>query len=277
MNPQRLNLHYRIKWQGRWHVGNGYQSAAVDRLQRRARLPFQHESDMTYNQSAEVGKPAQQRSLVPVVPGSQIKGVLRHHCERLAIALGLRVVDPHAGTEAGDRSLVANFRSLANSDLLIDRLFGSRYQGECLFVTNALPVPAALERHPPTVAVRTAIDRVTGTARDQHLFATELIEQNVCLHGDIRARHPRSVLTQDEDGEGFPFEYALLVAGLLSLESLGGDRSMGLGRCEISLKPSSLRWNGKAISLDDALKSFEEVEWADMLELLRESSEDQTS
>lgn len=270
MKPQRLDLHYRIKWQGRWHVGSGHQSAAVDRRQRLARLPLQSESDRVRHQLAAVGKSAQQ---CPIVPGSQIKGVLRHHCERLAIALGLPAVDPHAGTEVGDRGLVANFRSLAKSDLLIDRLFGSRFQGECLFVTNALPMPLTPST-PATVATRTAIDRVTGTVQEQHLFTTELIEKDVCLHGSIRARHPGDVLTQDE--AGFPYEYALLVAGLLSLESLGGDRSVGLGRCEICLKPDSLHWNGKAIALDDALESFEDDEWADMLGLLRESPEDQT-
>lgn len=272
MKPQRLDLYYLIKWQGRWHVGSGYQSAAIDRLQRRTRLPFRSESHSVADQSAAVGKLAQLR---PFVPGSQIKGVLRHHCERLAIALDLDVVDPHAGSETGDRSLVANFRALAKSDLLIDRLFGNRYQGECLFVTNAIPTPSTPERHSPTVAARTAIDRVTGTVREQHLFTTELIEKDVCLHGSIRARHPGNVLTQYEGG--FPYEYALLVAGLLSLESLGGDRSVGLGRCEISLKPNSLRWNGKVVSLNDALQSFEEDEWAEMLGLVRESTEDQTS
>ncbi len=274
MKPQRLDLHYIIKWQGRWHVGSGHQSAAVDNLQRLARLPFQRESNRAYNKSA-AEQSVQQRHFVPVVPGSQIKGVLRHHCERLAIALGLSAVDPHAGTEVGDRRLVTNFRSLAKSDLLVDRLFGSRYQGECLFVTNAMPTSSTRDRQPPTVSARTSIDRVTGTVREQHLFTTELIEKDVCLHGEIRARHPGDVLTQYENG--FPYEYALLIAGLLSLESLGGDRSVGLGRCEIGLKPDSLHWNGKTISLEEALQSFEEDEWADMVELLREPPEDQIS
>ena len=133
MTPQRLDIGYRIAWKGRWHVGSGYGSAAVDRLQQRlggAGAPF--------------------------VPGSQVKGVLRHQCERLALALGLEAVDPHAGAGEGDRSLVEHFRPLAKSKLLIDRLFGSRYQGECVFVTNA--VPSKAEKGTPAVAARTAID-----------------------------------------------------------------------------------------------------------------------
>ena len=244
MNPQRLDLSYRIAWQGRWHVGSGYQSAAADRHQRRW------------------GGDGQ-----PFVPGSQIKGVLRHQCERLAAALNLGTVDPHAGTEERDRRLTEHFQPLAKSCLLIDRLFGTRYQGECLFVTNAVPVDS--NRCSATaVEARTAIDRVTGTARERHLFTTELVDGEVDLRGQIRARHPAGVLTQDDDD--LPYEYALLVAGVLSLDTLGGDKSVGLGRCNMSIEPESLRWNGREETLPSALKSFEEPDWADMIDLLRE-------
>ena len=151
--------------------------------------------------------------------------------------------------------------------LLIDRLFGTRYQGECLFVTNAVPVDS--NRCSATaVEARTAIDRVTGTARERHLFTTELVDGEVDLRGQIRARHPAGVLTQDDDD--LPYEYALLVAGVLSLDTLGGDKSVGLGRCNMSIEPESLRWNGREETLPSALKSFEEPDWADMIDLLRE-------
>ena len=244
MKPQRLDIGYRIAWNGRWHVGSGYGSAAVDRLQQRlggAGAPF--------------------------VPGSQVKGVLRHQCERLALALGLEAVDPHAGAGEGDRSLVEHFRPLAKSKLLIDRLFGSRYQGECVFVTNAVPSKGGEENAAkPAVAARTAIDRVTGTVMERHLFTTDLVEADIDLQGAIRARHPGGVLTQED--EGLPYEYALLVAGLLSLDTLGADKSTGLGRCDVRIE--SLRWNGENMSPEAALTSFEELEWADMIEMLRE-------
>lgn len=252
MKPQHLDLRYEIAWDGRWHVGSGRQSAAADRLQRRWEC--------------------QGRDGAPFVPGSQIKGVLRHHCERLAVTLGLEVVDPHSGAESGDRGLVTHFRPLAKSDLLIDRLFGNRYQGECLFVTNALPATST-SVNPTTVAARTAIDRVTGTVREQHLFTTEMVEKGISLQGGIHARHPGGVLTQDNDG--FPFEYALLAAGLLSMETLGGGRSVGLGRCEVSIVPDSFRWNDQVIQLDDALRSFEDRDWGEMLNLWREHLGDQ--
>ena len=242
MKPQRLDLCYHIVWQGRWHVGSGYQSAVADRLVQRL------------------------LDGAPFVPGSQIKGVLRHQCERLTLALGLKAVNPHTGIEKDEHSLIEYFKPLKKSDLMVDRLFGSRYQGECLFVTNAVPVSS--EESMSSVQARTAIDRVTKTVMEHHLFTTELTEGDINLRGEIRARHPAGVLTQEEGG--FPYEYALLVAGLLSLEALGGDKSVGLGRCEVHLETESLRWNGQHIPLDEVLQGFREEEWGEWVNTLRE-------
>lgn len=256
MKPQRLDLKYEIVWQGRWHVGSGYQSAATNRL-----LQRMGGVDGT-----------------PFVPGSQIKGVLRHQCERFALALGLEAINPHAGIEKDDQKLVRHFKPLAESSLVVDRLFGNRYQGECLFVTNAKPVPSGEKDEKTATAVqpRTALDRVTGTVMEQHLFTTEFAEGGANLQGTLRARHPAGVLTQEYDG--FPYEYALLLAALMSLDTLGGDKSVGLGRCEILLKEDTLCWNSKRISSDNIFQSFKDLrkdlrnDWREMLEILREES-----
>ena len=243
MNPQRLDIDYDIVWHGRWHTGSGYSSVAVDRLQHR-----------------DWGG-------APVIPGSLIKGVLRHHCERLVRAFGLPTVDPHSGAEPGDRELIRHFRPLHQSEVLVDRLFGTRYQGECLFMTNAVP-STRVRKHETQVAARTSIDRVTGTVMDAHLFTTEVVEGEAYLSGKIRARHPARVLTQDEDG--FPFEYSLLVAALLSIDAIGGDKSAGLGRCVVRIEGGSLGWNGETISVEKALESLQETEWADLVCIVRE-------
>ena len=234
MKPQRLDLCYEIVWNGRWHIGSGYQSAVADRLLRRM--------------GGVKGD--------PFVPGSQLKGVLRYQCERLALALRLKAINPHAVTREDKQNLLAHFTPLVNSELIVDRLFGSRYQGECLFVTNAMPVSSDGEKT-TSVQTRTAMDRATGTVMEQHLFTTELVETEINLHGKIRGRHPAGVLTQDEDG--FPYEYALLLSALLLLDSLGGDKSVGLGRCNIKIGEESLRWNGCQISLDNALQGFQDA------------------
>ena len=231
MKPQRLDLCYEIVWKGRWHIGSGYQSAVADRLLRRM--------------GGVKG--------YPFVPGSQLKGVLRSQCEQLALALDLEAINPHAVTRDDEQNLLAHFTPLANSKLIVDRLFGNRYQGECLFVTNAMPNPSDEEKT-TSVQTRTTLDRVTGTVMEQHLFTTEFVGREIILRGKIRGRHPAGVLTQYDDD--FPYEYALLVAGILSLETIGSDKSAGLGRCKVKLEEETLHWNGNPIKQDDALQSF---------------------
>ena len=71
---------------------------------------------------------------------------------------------------------------------------------------------------------------------------------------------------------GFPYEYSLLIASLLSLDALGGDKSVGLGRCRIDLEEESLRWNDESISKEDALQSFEDEDWKEWVGILREEA-----
>lgn len=253
MKPQRLDLNYHIDWQSNWHVGSGYASAAADRLVRRL--------------GGARG--------AAFVPGSLVKGVLRHHCERLALALGLDAVAPHATSIEQNERLVKHFKPLDRSALMVDRLFGTRCQGECLFVDNAIPVMDVTAGEPDwhradsALRTRTAMDRVTGTVMERHLFTTETAGTGMHLAGRLRGRHPAGVLTQDD--ESFPFEYALLLAALLGLDTLGSDKSAGLGRCRVTIPEGTVRWNGHECEVAEALSGFRDLgeEWTGYVELLR--------
>jgi len=87
------------------------------------------------------------------------------------------------------------------------------------------------------------------------------------------------VLTQYDNG--FPYEYALLLSVLPLLDSLGGDKSVGLGRCDIKIREESLHWNGCHISLDNALQDFQEAikEWEgeELIEWINDLRKEQTS
>lgn len=249
--PQRLNIDYRLVWEGDWHAGSGAGSASVDRLVRRL-PPTVHDTD---------------RKGQPFLPGSQLKGVLRHHCERLAALFGCAVVAPHQVGSAPPTELLQGFRPLQRSGLVIDRLFGSRYQGDCLFVDDAVP-ESSTQAWAAREQGRTSMDRLAHTARERTLFVSEVVSGNEqALQGTIRARHPASVLSC-YDG-GFPLEYALLLAGLRTLDSLGSNRSSGLGRCRIDIRDDVVRWNSRSLTVKDALQCFEEG-WELMLELARE-------
>ena len=251
----RLYIEYTITWQSPWHVGSGFGSATVDRLVRR--------------RAGATGR--------PFVPGSQIRGVLRHVCEQLAAALGVPTVPPHALDADSTAQLVRHFGPLARSELAIDRLFGSRYEGGYLFVSDATPhehstsgAPSALRGPADTeVRMQTAIDRATGTVLEQRLFSLELAQPHVNLAGRIRGRHPWALLTVSD---GFPLEYALLVAALPLIPALGGNKSAGLGRCQIAIE--RIEYNGQRREVKSCLQSFEEYaqdeDWALWLTMLRE-------
>jgi CRISPR/Cas system CSM-associated protein Csm3 (group 7 of RAMP superfamily) len=248
---QRLDIAFTITWEAGWHVGSGQGTVAVDRLVRRRACG-----------------PRGKR--VPFVPGSQIKGVLRHNCERIAALLGAEVVSPHVVDGPAD-DLLQNFRPLSQSNLLIDRLFGSRYQGDCLFVEDA--IPATPVEQPLQIHSRTSIDRVSGTARENTLFVSEVAPaRGPNLTSRVQARHPVGALTQFDD-DTFPYEYSLLLAGLLTLEMLGGDKSAGLGKCRVTIQGDnggSVRWNDRNYPLAEALNSFtdfneHDYEWLEWL------------
>ncbi len=196
---------------------------------------------------------------------------LRHQCERFACALGLEATNPHVGIKEDNKKLVTHFKPLVESSLVVDRLFGSRYQGECLFVTNAEPVSSEEKQLLPFNLGQPwiALQGQSWNSTCSQLNSRRVVRT---FKGSIRARHPAGVLTQE--GNGFPYEYALLLAALLSLDTLGGDKSVGLGRCEIRLKEETLCWNSQCISSDEAFQSFkdEPEEWGSLLEMLREVS-----
>jgi hypothetical protein len=120
------------------------------------------------------------------------------------------------------------------------------------------------------VTTRVTIDRLTGTAREQRLFTSEAAPRQLTgrLGGRLRARHPAGVLTQDDDG--FPYEYSLLVAALCGLDALGGEKGTGRGSCRVEIPDGGLRWNGRGITIQAAEKAFDEPDWGEMMQLLRE-------
>jgi hypothetical protein len=179
-------------------------------------------------------------------------------------------VSPHlVGLQPPDE-LLEGFGPLAECKLLIDRLFGSRYQGDVLFVEDAVPEDDS--RRETRLHARTCIDRLSGTARDRTLFVSEVAQrEGPALCSRLRARHPAGVLTHEPGG--FPHEYALLLTALCGLDALGGDRTAGLGRCRVAIDGEAVRWNEEqTFPLREALKSLEDKDWLEMLQLVREAS-----
>lgn len=228
-----LTVLYELEPKSRWHVGSGLGRGLVDRT-----VQMRKHRD------------ARGLAIVPVIPGSTIKGNLRHRCEQLAAAFGLAWQDPHLASGAA----VAGFHSLRQSSLIVDRLFGTRYQGSCLFVSDCLWTEGYYGPAHVQPMTRVSLDRGTGTAREARLFTADYLEPASCLQGRIEALHG--------DGEAkllgtFPFEYALLLAGLVTLDRIGGHRTTGMGK--VTTRITSVTYNSTRV---------QDTAWADCLELL---------
>ena len=209
----KIHICLTIRCASKWHAGSGEGSLVIDRL---------------------VRKNARNN---PYIPGSTLKGVVRENCEKLSRTLNFPdPSDPHNT----DLTVRDNFHPLNKLDLPVDRLFGNKYEGGCLFFRDARP-KEELPYHFLKEQSRICRFRMLGTARDQHLFSSEYAVP-VDLRTEIDGYHD-DLDCFDESSP--PYAYCLLIAGIMMLERIGGDKSTGSGKVEVLL--DSIEYNGKSI------------------------------
>lgn len=191
-----------------------------------------------------------------VIPASQLKGRLRHECEKIVRALQWPVCEsPVAQTMCPQRAgLESNFQIDPHYDIgnlnrvdgttrhhcLICQLFGnpalpSRLQFSDLTCTQS---PAAT---PEVLRPGVTINRRRRTAEDQKLYFLETSPANAALEfeGEITLAP-----------ETPSFAQALILAGLQHVHALGGSKSTGLGW---------LRWQSSSfenIEIDESVWQF---------------------
>jgi len=204
-----MSLEIRVAFTSDWHIGTGAGGdEGADRAVVRDRHGF------------------------PYVPAKSLTGVLRDAAETIATALG----DGWPGW--------------------VELLFGSQPTEESGAVTRA-PQPAAVSIRAahvsPTLAATfttaeqrarlthvkasVSIDPTTGTARDRQLSFTEMARP-VSLYGSV---------TIDLDEPSRSTALALLVASCRYVESIGGKRRKGAGRCVVEISD-----NGQPVVVDFA-------------------------
>lgn len=152
-----------------------------------------------------------------VLPGSHLKGRLRHACEVVAKAEGLPVCDsPRAAT------MCPQLARITNPPCPICTLFGSPAWPSPLQFADLI-----YEQPIETPAIRpgASINRRRRTVEEQRLFFTETSPPGapVYFHCD-QAIH--GWLPDDQRAEA---QTRLLLAGLALIQSWGGGKSRGLG------------------------------------------------
>lgn len=166
-----------------------------------------------------------------VIPASQLKGRLRHECEKLTRALQLPTCEsPVAATMCPQRAgLTENFHhseyaiggstETPRHHCYICQIFGNpALPSKVLF--NDLICTEQPENIPEVLRPGVTINRRRRTAEEKKLYFLETSPANaqLCFTGEILLQ-PGSP----------PFTKALLLAGLQHIHALGGSKSSGLG------------------------------------------------
>jgi CRISPR/Cas system CSM-associated protein Csm3 (group 7 of RAMP superfamily) len=152
-----------------------------------------------------------------IIPGSHLKGRLRHECEKIA-----RSLDWEVSRSPNPRNMVENYLIPQQNDpsphCIISSIFGDASLPSCLLIDDLIceTSPADL---PEVIRPGVTINRRRRTAEDQKLYYLETSPPNIQLKftGEIHLIDPPEYAT------------ALICAGLRHIHALGGSKSAGLG------------------------------------------------
>jgi CRISPR/Cas system CSM-associated protein Csm3 (group 7 of RAMP superfamily) len=153
-----------------------------------------------------------------IIPGSHLKGRLRHECEKIARGLGWHVSrSPNPRNMVGDYKVPNKIE--CSKHCIISSIFGDASQPSCLLVDDL--VCEISFKGLPTEVLRpgVTINRRRRTAENKKLFFLETSPPNIQLEftGNIHLIDPPQ------------YAMALICAGLRHIHALGGSKSAGLG------------------------------------------------
>lgn len=185
-----------------------------------------------------------------VIPASQLKGRLRHECEKLVRALGWPVCEsPVAQKMCPQRAGLseAEENEFHRSSYQLRPGPGQShgdYQHHCLicqlFGNPSLPARLQFsdlvctepeESIPEVLRPGVSINRRRRTAEEQKLYFVETSPANAGLRfeGALQLQPPWVSTNETPNETPVPFEKALILAGLKHICALGGGKSAGLG------------------------------------------------
>jgi len=163
---------------------------------------------------------------VPYIPGSSIKGVLRHEAERYARSIGEYVCDIlHPKKENGElfRKDRAEKEGKEYIPCIICRIFGGPTVASHVYVYDAYPVEGSYSLG---VVRRVSISRVTGAQMPGRLFDVEFINPDSIFKGRIDVENIDILSNDDKRAEIFNHAFKMLCKGMVPI---GGMKSVGMG------------------------------------------------
>ncbi len=227
-----------------------------------------------------------------IVPGTTIKGVVRERCEQLGKLFNLHVVEPH---DTQTDALRIHEARIGDPDI-ITRIFGSRFRAGQLFFDDAALTRAPFtpedtsetdeynetdESNPAVeyidrsyfdgyderdrgkyklrqVETRTqvSLSRLTRTSKSGQLYTSEYgirqLRFDGRIYGYLRGFRPDAM-------ERGTYSLLLLVAGLRSIDRMGGQKSTGAGQVQIEIP--QLLIEGQRVKIRSFLENLPEIEY----------------
>jgi CRISPR/Cas system CSM-associated protein Csm3 (group 7 of RAMP superfamily) len=156
-----------------------------------------------------------------IIPGSHLKGRLRHECEKLARSLGVDVSEsPNPGLMMQLESPEMVEASNYVPKCLISRVFGNPKYPARLLVDDLICAATRVKLPPEVIRPGVTINRRRGTAENEKLYFLETSPPHLGLSftGQMHLIPPVEAYT-----------LPLLAAGLKHIQALGGSKSAGLG------------------------------------------------
>jgi CRISPR/Cas system CSM-associated protein Csm3 (group 7 of RAMP superfamily) len=207
-----VQIDYEIQFAAPFHFGTGITAGSIDRT-------------VIRNAGGDL-----------YVPASTFKGVLREHCEQLCrfYLPNIQISSPH--------DTYATLAQFGKAPTPINRIFGSSlHSGGLRFNDAKLQDEARISYGAiqTSIATQVRIDRLTRTAANEALYTSEFGTRYLVFEGTIKGPldcipiDELAVTAQGQEPNVLAPTYSLLIllAGLLMVERLGGNRSTGKGQC----------------------------------------------
>lgn len=160
-----------------------------------------------------------------LLPGSHLKGRLRHACESIARAAGFEICDPPRA-----ETMCPQAMHVTNPPCPICQIFGSPANPSPLQFSDLCYDEPLVN---PSIRPGASVNRSRGTVEEQRLFFIETSPPG----GLVYFHNPEAVVGR-LDGPNAEAQVKLILAGLRLLQSWGGGKSRGLGWGTVSFQAS---------------------------------------
>jgi len=193
---------------------------------------------------------------LPYIPGSSLKGRLRHHLQEMVEALDLILCTPSSPCQNSRVCPVCNLfgstirpGSLFFSDLHLAGEVASLAQWQRQKSEERLGLLFESQNR-----TQVMVSRRRGVALEKHLFTMEVGGPELAFSGSISGWLEPMDREMFVEGQNMPSDLAFLVGSLGMVTHIGGCKSRGLGRCQIDVL--TLRVNDMSISPLSLLRSL---------------------